>query len=60
MSVVATVCPECGKISTHVMFWGNSDEFFDNKTTCDCGHEYENFPNVPLSVPKEENSIINS
>ncbi len=60
MSNVKTVCPECGKVTIHNNFEGTVEEFSSSKTKCDCGHEYDNFPNVSLNVPKEEVSAVNS
>ncbi len=58
MSNVKTVCPECGKVTIHKRFEGTVTEFSNCKTKCDCGHEYENFPNISLNVPNEETSAV--
>ena len=60
MSNAKTVCPECGKVTVHKRFEGTVEEFGSGKTKCDCGHEYDNFPNVSLNVPNEEVSAANS
>ncbi len=60
MSNVKTVCPECGKVTVHKRFDGTVDEFNDSSTKCECGHEYTNFPNVLLNVPKKEISAVDN